>query len=149
MMKRLRRAMVTRSASNSVSASGLSTCLVPDISCFWSSPKPLPAPLPSLSALAQPENASSQNEAFSHDRRHIAPLRHLSLCREGSDRPWPQGPCLGIGRASADHAETESDGADRRLSQDAGPADWRGHLLRQPADHARARASTSQPELLS
>src|ERR1700731_2102851 len=53
MMKRLRRAMATRSASNSASASGLSTCLVRDTFCCWSSPKPLPAPLPSLSALAQ------------------------------------------------------------------------------------------------
>ncbi len=51
--KRLRRAMATRSASNSASASGLSTCLVRDTFCCWSSPKPLPAPLPSLSALAQ------------------------------------------------------------------------------------------------
>src|SRR5258708_22114578 len=53
MMQRLRRAMVTRSASNSASASGLSTCLVRDTCCCWSSPKPLPAPLPSLSALAR------------------------------------------------------------------------------------------------
>src|SRR5215471_12414412 len=53
MMKRLRRAMATRSASNSASASGLSTCLVRDTFCCWSSPKPLPSPLPSLSALAQ------------------------------------------------------------------------------------------------
>ena len=43
----------TRSASNSASASGLSTCLVRDTFCCWSSPKPLSAPLPSLSALAQ------------------------------------------------------------------------------------------------
>src|SRR2546423_4107890 len=53
MMKRLRRPMATRSASNSASASGLSTYLVRDTFCCWSSPKPLPAPLPSLSALAQ------------------------------------------------------------------------------------------------
>src|SRR5215467_8386878 len=53
MMKRLRRAMATRCASNSASASGLSTCLVRDIFCCWSSPKPLPAPSPTLSALAQ------------------------------------------------------------------------------------------------
>src|ERR1700730_4106875 len=53
MMKRLRRAMDTRSASNSASASGLSTCLVRDTFWCWSSPKPLPAPSPSLSALAQ------------------------------------------------------------------------------------------------
>src|SRR5207245_1263971 len=53
MMKRLRRAMAARSASNSASASGLSTCLVRDTFCCWSSPKPLPAPLPSLSALAR------------------------------------------------------------------------------------------------
>ena len=53
MMKRLRRAMATRSASNSASACGLSTCLVQDTFCCWSSPKPLPAPLPNLSALAQ------------------------------------------------------------------------------------------------
>jgi pimeloyl-ACP methyl ester carboxylesterase len=53
MMKRLRRAMATRSASNSASASGLSTCLVRDTFWCWSSPKPLPAPSPSLSALAQ------------------------------------------------------------------------------------------------
>src|SRR5512132_3069648 len=53
MIKRLRRAMGTRCASNSASASGLSTCLVRDTFWCWSSPKPLPAPLPSLSALAQ------------------------------------------------------------------------------------------------
>jgi pimeloyl-ACP methyl ester carboxylesterase len=53
MMKRLHRAMATRSASNSASASGLSTCLVRDTFWCWSSPKPLPAPSPSLSALAQ------------------------------------------------------------------------------------------------
>src|SRR6185295_14804638 len=52
MMKRLRRAMVTRSASNSASASRLSTCLVRGTFCCWSSPKPLPVPLPSLSAVA-------------------------------------------------------------------------------------------------
>src|SRR6202161_4053354 len=52
MMKRLRRAMATRSASNSASASGLSTCVVRGIFWCWSSPKPLPAPSPSLSALA-------------------------------------------------------------------------------------------------
>src|SRR6266481_9080552 len=51
MMKWLRRAMATRSASNSASASRLSTCLVRDTFCRWSSPKPLPAPSPSLSAL--------------------------------------------------------------------------------------------------
>src|SRR5262245_49576141 len=51
MMKWLRRAMGTRSASNSASASGLSTCLVRDTFCRWSSPKRLPAPSPSLSAL--------------------------------------------------------------------------------------------------
>src|SRR5258708_3190554 len=53
MMRRLRRAMATRSASNSASAFGLSTCLARDTFCCWSSPKPLPAPLPSLSARAQ------------------------------------------------------------------------------------------------
>src|SRR5580693_3587308 len=74
MMKRLRRAMATRSASNSASASGLSTCLVRDTFCCWSSPKPLPAPLPSLSALAQyladclREIERSRNGAL---RRHI------------------------------------------------------------------------------
>src|SRR5260221_363982 len=52
MTKRRRREMATRSASNSASASGLSTCLVRDTFCCWSSPKSLPAPLPSLSALA-------------------------------------------------------------------------------------------------
>src|SRR5262249_45570708 len=62
----------------------------------------------------------------SHDRHHLAPLRHFSLFGESSDRAWPQGPCLGIGRTSRHHAETESDGADGRLSQDAGSADWRG-----------------------
>ena len=51
-MKRLRRPMATRSASNSASASGLSTCLVRGTLCCWSSPKPLPALLPSLSTLA-------------------------------------------------------------------------------------------------
>src|ERR1700730_7261361 len=51
MMKRPHRAMGTRSASNSASASGLSTCLVRDTFCRWSSPKPLPAPSPGLSAL--------------------------------------------------------------------------------------------------
>src|SRR5262249_42668191 len=51
MMKWLRRAMGTRSASNSAGASGLSTCLVRDTFCRWSSPKRLPAPSPSLSAL--------------------------------------------------------------------------------------------------
>src|SRR6516165_7496021 len=30
----------------------------------------------------------------SHDRHHLAPLRHFSLCGESSDRAWPQGPCL-------------------------------------------------------
>src|SRR5690242_12144893 len=74
MMKRLRRAMATRSASNSASASGLSTCLVRDTFCCWSSPKPSPAPLPSLSALAQyladclREIERSRNGAL---RRHI------------------------------------------------------------------------------
>src|ERR1041384_7524618 len=53
MMKWLRRAMATRSASNSASASRLSTCLVRDTLCCWSSPRPLPAPSPILSALAQ------------------------------------------------------------------------------------------------
>src|SRR5262245_44543621 len=80
----------------------------------------------------------------SHDRHHLAPLRHFSLCGESSDRAWPQAPCLGIGRASRHHAETESDGADGRLSQDAGSADWRGHLLRQPVDPARTRAPVPQ-----
>src|SRR5215469_3145061 len=51
----------------------------------------------------------------SRDRHHLAPLRHFSLCGESSDRAWPQGPCLGIGRASRHHAETESDGADGAL----------------------------------
>src|SRR6516165_8565081 len=50
---------------------------------------------------------------------------------------------------SRHHAETESDGADGRLSQDAGSADWRGHLLRQPVDHARTRAPVPHSELLS
>jgi hypothetical protein len=45
--------MATRSASNSASASGLSTCLVRDTFCCWSSPKPSLAPSPSLLALAQ------------------------------------------------------------------------------------------------
>ena len=35
------------------------------------------------------------------------------------------------------------------LPQDAGSVDWRGHLLRQPVDHARTRAPASQPEPLS
>src|ERR1700730_15731730 len=83
MMKRLRRAMATRSASNSASASGLSTCLVRDTFCCWSSPKPLPAPLPSLSALAQyladclREIERSRNGAL---RRHI--------CGSLSGEPW-------------------------------------------------------------
>src|ERR1700739_2204002 len=75
-----------------------------------------------------------------HDRYHLAPLRHLPLFGESPARLRAQGPRLGIGRASPDHAETQSDGADGRLSQDAGSADWRGHLLRQPVDHARPRA---------
>src|SRR5215831_12786773 len=29
---------------------------------------------------------------LSHDRHHLAPLRHFSLCGESSDRAWPQGP---------------------------------------------------------
>ena len=53
MMKSLRRAMATRCASNSASVSGLSTCLVRHTFWCWSSPKPLLAPSPSLSALAQ------------------------------------------------------------------------------------------------
>src|SRR5207237_876113 len=53
MTKSRRRAMATRSASNSASVSGLSTCLVQDTFCCWSSPKSLLAPSPSLSALAQ------------------------------------------------------------------------------------------------
>src|SRR5215831_5628545 len=85
----------------------------------------------------------------SYDRHHLAPLRHLSLFGESPARAWLQGPCLGIGRASRHHAETESDGADGRLSQDAGSADWRGHLLRQPVDHARTRAPVPHSELLS
>jgi pimeloyl-ACP methyl ester carboxylesterase len=50
-MKWLPRAMATRSAINSASASGLSICLVRGTFCRWSSPKPLPAPSPSLLAL--------------------------------------------------------------------------------------------------
>src|SRR5262245_55876379 len=93
--------------------------------------------------------ASLECKGPSHERHHLAPLRHFSLCGESSDRAGPQGPCLGIGRASRHHAETESDGADGRLSQDAGFADWRGHLLRQPVDHARTRAPVPHSELLS
>src|SRR5262249_50457689 len=44
--------------------------------------------------------ASLESKGPSHDRHHLAPLRHFSLCGESSDRAWPQGPCLGIGRAS-------------------------------------------------
>src|SRR5262249_54420436 len=73
--------------------------------------------------------ASLECKGPSHDRHHLTPLRHFSLCGESSDRAWLQGPCLGIGRASRHHAETESDGADGRLSQDAGFADWCGPLL--------------------
>jgi len=39
--------------------------------------------------------------------------------------------------------------ADGWLSQDAGSADWRGHLLRQPIDHARTRTPVPHSELLS
>ena len=54
-----------------------------------------------------------------------------------------------IGRDPRHHAETRSDGADRRLSQDARAANRRRHLLRQSTDHARAGAPISEPELLS
>lgn len=53
MMKWLRRTMATRSASNSASASELSTCLARDTFCYWSSLKPSLAPSPSLLALKQ------------------------------------------------------------------------------------------------
>src|SRR5271166_4747510 len=128
MMKRLRRAMATRSASNSASASGLSTCLVRDTFCCWSSPKPLPAPLPSLSALAQ--YLTDQNEGRRDDRYHPASLRDLSLFGESSARSWSEGLGLGIGGNPCHHAKTRPDGADRRLPQDTRVADRRRHLLR-------------------
>src|SRR5205085_3084076 len=128
MMKRLRRAMATRSASNSASASGSSTCLVRDTFCCWSSPKPLPAPLPSLSALAQV--FTDQNEGHLDDRYHPASLRDLSLFGESSARSWSEGLGLGIGGNPRHHAKARPDGADRRLPQDARVADRRRHLLR-------------------
>src|SRR5476649_1519315 len=150
MIQRLRRAMVTRCVSNSAIASGLSTCLVRDTLCCWSSPKPLPALSPSLSALARVfADGLRDREDRLNDRYHPASLRDLSLFGESSARPWSEGPGLGIGGNPRHHAKTRPDGADRRLPQDARVADRRRHLLRQPVDHARTRAPASHPELLS
>jgi len=89
MMKRLRRAMATRSASNSASASGLSTCLVRDTFCCWSSPKPLPAPLPSLSALAQylADCLREIESALRSDEWLLSPRSQtfLGACRQDAD----------------------------------------------------------------
>src|SRR5712675_1931238 len=82
MMKRLRRAMATRSASNSASASGLSTCLMRDTFCCWSSPRPLPAPLPSLSALAQ-----YLTDGLREIERSRNGVRGLGLCIQRNDHP--------------------------------------------------------------
>src|SRR5262245_36734475 len=151
MMKRLRRAMATRSASNSAIASALSTCLVRDTFCWWSSPKPLPAPLPSLSAPAQyladgiPRGTIIPNEGRLDDRYHPASLRNLSLFGESSARSWSEGPGLGIGGNPRHHAKTRPDGADRRLPQDARGADRRRQLLRSPVGYARTAAPSSHP----
>src|SRR5882724_11000626 len=116
MMKRLRRAMATRFASNSASACELSTCLVQDTFCCWSSPKPLPAPLPSLSALALDiQGHTIPKRGRFDDRYHPAPLRDLSLFGESSGWSWSQGPGLEISGDSSDYAKTRPDGADRRL----------------------------------
>src|SRR5215472_15324912 len=56
-------------------------------------------------------------KAPSHDRHHLAPLRHLSLFGESPARSWPQRPRLGVGRASSHHAKAQFDRADRRLPQ--------------------------------
>src|SRR5258707_1085968 len=128
MIQRLRRAMATRCASNSASASGLSTCLVRDTFCCWSSPKPLPAPLPSLSAPAP--FLTDQNEGRLDDRYHPASLRDLSLFGESSARSWSEGLGLGIGGNPCHHAKTRPDGPDRRLPQYAGVPDRRRRLLR-------------------
>src|SRR5436189_446227 len=95
-----------------------------------------------------PEERSPQNEGHLDDRYHPASLRDLPLFRESSARSWSEGLGLEIGGNPRHHAKTRPDGADRWLPQDAGVADRRRHLLRQPADHARTRAPASHPELL-
>ena len=56
---------------------------------------------------------------------------------------------LEVGRDPQHHAQARPDAADRRLSQDAGDADRRRHLLRHPAHHAGDReARCPTPPLL-
>src|SRR5580658_2478984 len=68
--------------------------------------------------------------------------------------PYSEKVRLGLGLKGLAWASVEipvimPDGADRGLSQDAGSANRRRHLLRQSTDHARAGAPTSEPGFLS
>src|ERR1700733_12726579 len=67
-----------------------------------------------------PTHCVITNEDAPHDRYDPAPLRNLSLCGEGPAWPRTQGPGLGIGRNSGNHAQTRPDGPNRRLPQDGG-----------------------------
>src|SRR5881392_1850463 len=130
MMKRRRRGMGMLCVSSSASGYRSSIYLTPGTFCCWSSAGSCSA---GRVRISWPTTLRANDTALirwriSDDRHHLAPLRHLSLFGESPARLWAQRPRLGIGRASPDHAETESEGADGRLLQDAGSADWRGHL---------------------
>ena len=84
-----------------------------------------------------------------HGRGHPASLSDVALRREGAQGARHQAPGVALGDDPRDHAETGSHAADRRLSQDAGDADRRGHLLRHAVHPARAGAALSGAEFLS
>src|SRR5579863_5311451 len=133
----LRRATATRSASNSASASGLSTCLVRDTFWCWSSPKPLRALSPSLSARAL---------GLADCLREIERSLHV---RQGARRPaLPHGPPLWLGGRRG-HLPRRADHCRRgRRARRADPAADEGIRLGHGADFER-RSEEHTSELQS